>query len=72
MSFGRRFIASPWPLDSQVPPHWLDAFLSRWEAGSRLMDAAFAANQAVDKRFALDPARGLAMTTYGDGLQTRP
>jgi len=65
-------IASPWPLDSQVPPHWLDAFLTRWEAGDRLMDAAFAANQAVDKRFALDPARGLAMTTYGDGLLTKP
>jgi len=61
-------IASPWPLDSQVPPHWLAAFLARWEAGDRLMDAAFAANQTVDRRFALDPARGLAMTTYGDGL----
>lgn len=61
-------IASPWPLDSQVPPHWLAVFLARWEAGDRLMDAAFAANQTVDRRFALDPARGLAMTTYGDGL----
>ena len=64
-------IASPWPLDSQVPPHWLDAFLARWEAGDRLMDAAFVANQTVDKRFALDPARGLAMTTYGHGLLTK-
>nr|WP_307726350.1 hypothetical protein [Sinisalibacter aestuarii] len=65
-------IASPWPLDSQVPPHWLEAFLARWEDGDRLMDAVFAANQVVDKRFALDPARGLAMLTYGDGLMTRP
>lgn len=65
-------IASPWPLDSQVPPHWLAAFLPQWEAGDRLMDAAFAANQAVDTRFALDPARGLAMTTYGNGLLTKP
>lgn len=65
-------IASPWPLDSQVPPHWLEAFLARWEDGDRLMDATFAANQAVDKRFALDPARGLAMMTYGDGLRTKP
>ncbi len=64
-------IASPWPLDSQVPQHWLDAFLARWEAGDRLMDAAFAANQAVDKRFALDPARGLAMMTFGNGLLTK-
>lgn len=65
-------IASPWPLDSQVPQHWLDAFLAQWEAGDRVMDAAFAANQAVDKRFALDPARGLAMMTYGNGLATKP
>lgn len=65
-------IASPWPLDSQVPPHWLEAFLARWEDGDRLMDAVFAANQVVDTRFALDPARGLAMLTYGDGLMTRP
>ncbi len=64
-------IASPWPLDSQVPPHWLEAFLSRWEDGDRLMDAVFAANKTVDERFSLDPARGLAMTTYGDGLLTR-
>lgn len=65
-------IASPWPLDSQVPPHWLKAFLACWEAGDQLMHAAFMANQAVDKRFALDPARGLAMMTFGDGLLTKP
>ncbi len=65
-------IASPWPLDSQVPPRWLDAFLPQWEAGVRLMDAAFAANLAVDKWCSLDPARGLAMMTYGDGLLTKP
>lgn len=65
-------IASPWPLDSHVPPHWLEAFLARWEDGDRIMDATFVANQAVDKRFALDPARGLAMMTYGDGLLTKP
>ena len=61
-------IASPWPLDSQVPPHWLSAFLARWDAGDTLMDAAFAANQKVDGHFAFDPARGLAMHVYGDGL----
>ena len=65
-------VASPWPLDSQLPPHWLKAFLPRWEVGDRLMDATFAANQAVDKRFSLDPARGLAMITYGNGLLTKP
>ena len=65
-------VASPWPLDSQLPPHWLEAFLPRWEVGDRLMDATFAANQAVDKRFSLDPTRGLAMMTYGNGLLTVP
>lgn len=65
-------VASPWPLDSQVPPHWLETFLASWENGDRLMEAAFKANRVVDERFALDPARGLAMTVYGDGLQTKP
>ncbi|WP_039018354.1 hypothetical protein [Halocynthiibacter namhaensis] len=64
-------VASPWPLDSQVPPHWLETFLSKWDDGDRLMDAAFAANQVVDKHFDLDPARGLAMSTYGDGFLTK-
>lgn len=61
-------IASPWPLDSQVPPHWLPVFLESWTGGATLMQANFDANQAVDKHFALDVRNGLAMTVYGDGL----
>jgi len=64
-------IASPWPLDSQVPPHWLPAFLAEWANGATLIEANFSANRVVDARFALDPARGLAMTVYGDPLLKR-
>ena len=61
-------IASPWPLDSQVPPHWLPGFLESWKHGATLMEAVYAANKIVDTRFALDPACGLAMTVYGNPL----
>ena len=59
-------VASPWPLDSRVPSHWLPAFLDRWTTGAMLIDANFHANQVVDQRFAHDPSRGLAMTVYGN------
>lgn len=59
-------IASPWPLDARVPSHWLPNFLERWTRGATLIDANFRANQAVDLHFARDPARGLAMTVYGN------
>lgn len=65
-------IASPWPLDSQVPPNWLPAFLDHWSRGTTLMEAAYAANQIVDNRFSLDPARGLAMTVYGNPFLKLP
>lgn len=59
-------IASPWPLDARVPSHWLPAFLERWNSGATLIEANFIANQVVDQRFAQDPARGLAMTVFGN------
>ena len=59
-------IASPWPLDSRVPSHWLPAFLGCWTKGAMLIEANFHANQVVDQRFAQDPARGLAMAVYGN------
>lgn len=68
----RAVIASPWPLDSQVPPNWLPIFLDHWQRGATLMAANFAANAALDQRYSLDPARGLAMSVYGDGLMTKP
>lgn len=59
-------VASPWPLDSRVPSHWLPAFLEHWMKGAKLIEANFEANKVVDKAFAQDPARGLAMTVYGN------
>lgn len=59
-------IASPWPLDARVPSHWLPTFLERWTQGATLIEANFRANQNVDRQFAQDPARGLAMTVYGN------
>ena len=59
-------IASPWPLDARVPSHWLPAFLDHWKQGRTLIDANFEANRVVDRTFAQDPARGLAMTVFGN------
>ncbi len=59
-------IASPWPLDVRVPSHWLPAFLENWWQGHPLIEANFAANKLVDRTFAQDPARGLAMTVFGN------
>jgi hypothetical protein len=64
-------IASPWPLDSRVPSHWLPAFLTHWSAGEPLIQANFAANKIVDQYFALDPAKGLAMTVFGNPMVRR-
>ncbi|MEJ8406710.1 CHAT domain-containing protein [Brevundimonas vesicularis] len=64
-------VASPWPLDARVPSHWLPAFLEHWTAGDTLIDAAFKANAIVDRAFAKDPARGLAMAVYGNPLLRR-
>jgi hypothetical protein len=64
-------IASPWPLDARVPSHWLPTFLDQWTQGAPLIEANFAANRSVDRAFALDPARGLAMTLFGNPLLKR-
>jgi hypothetical protein len=65
-------IASPWPLDARVPSHWLPAFLERWKAGCSLVEANFEANRIVDRNFAHDPARGLAMTVFGNATLRLP
>jgi hypothetical protein len=64
-------IASPWPLDSRVPPYWLPVFMDHWSRGERFIQANFAANQAVDRQFSSDPARGLAMTLFGNPFLCR-
>lgn len=65
-------VASPWPLDARVPSHWLPVFLEHWSQGERLIEANFAANKVVDRTFAKDPARGLAMTVMGNPSIRRP
>jgi hypothetical protein len=65
-------IASPWPLDSRVPSHWLPTFLSRWVNGDRLIDANYAANLAVSKAMGDSPRDTMAMTLYGNPLLRRP
>jgi hypothetical protein len=64
-------IASPWPLDARVPSHWLPVFLEYWFKGNTLIEANFCANKAVDRNFSQDPARGLAMTIFGNPLLCR-
>lgn len=59
-------IASPWPLDARVPSHWLPTFLERLSEGDTILEANFCANKIVDRNFAQDPARGLAMTIFGN------
>ncbi|MGH8075237.1 MAG: CHAT domain-containing protein [Lysobacter sp.] len=59
-------IASPWPLDSRVPSHWLPAFLAAWEAGAMLVDANAAGNDAVGVEMGNEPRHALAMTLYGN------
>ncbi|MET1111291.1 MAG: CHAT domain-containing protein, partial [Allosphingosinicella sp.] len=59
-------VSSPWPLDGRVPSHWLPPFLKHWSGGASLIEANFEANKIVDRAFAHDPARGLAMTVYGN------
>jgi hypothetical protein len=64
-------IASPWPLDARVPSHWLPAFLDQWQNGRSLVEANFEANRVVDRNFAQDPARGLAMMVFGNAALRR-
>jgi hypothetical protein len=65
-------VASPWPLDARFPSHWLPTFLERWTQGATLIRANFDANQSVDRQFAQDRARGLAMTVFGNPLLSLP
>lgn len=62
----RTVIASPWPLSSLVTGPWLEAFMQAWDAGETALDANFAANVTVHKRYGYAPQYSLAMTVYGD------
>lgn len=65
-------IASPWPLDTRVPSHWLPTFLERWTAGDSAVVAAFAANQNVMRAMGDSPLDSLAMNVFGDPLRRKP
>jgi hypothetical protein len=62
-------IASPWPLDTRVPSHWLPAFLERWISGDSAIEAAFAANLHVTRQMGDSPLNSLAMNVFGDPLR---
>jgi hypothetical protein len=62
-------IASPWPLDTRVPSHWLPAFLEKWISGDSAIEAAFAANQNVTRQMGDSPLNSLAMNVFGDPLR---
>jgi hypothetical protein len=64
----RVVVASPWPLDSQVPSHWLPAFLEASRKGLPVIDSNFVANQAVKRAMGDRPSHVLAMTVVGDPL----
>jgi hypothetical protein len=62
-------IASPWPLDSRVPSHWLPAFLEHWESGHSVTEATFKANEKVVREMGDSPAVSLAMNVFGDPVR---
>jgi hypothetical protein len=62
----RAVVASPWPLDTRVPPRWLPTFLNWLDHGEPISDAVFAANLDVSNHFGGNPPHALAMHLYGD------
>ncbi len=64
----RAVVASPWPLDGNVPGNWLGRFLEAWEAGDTVIDANFKANRYVNERLGPEAPLCLAMSVYGDVL----
>ncbi|MGU3660225.1 CHAT domain-containing protein [Methylobacterium fujisawaense] len=58
-------VASPWPLESLVPPRWITTFLNRWDKGDTLADAVHAANRNLFDRDQ-NPEKGLAMNVFGN------
>ena len=42
-------IASPWPVDSRVPSHWLPAFLEAWANGRAVIRCELRCQQSGDK-----------------------
>jgi len=65
-------VASPWPLDTKVPPRWLPTFLDRLDRGDPVSDATHAANMEVAHIFSGNPPHAFAMHVYGDPTYRSP
>jgi len=63
-------VASPWPLDSAVPSHWLPKFLDSLEAGNPVVEANYYANRSVAEALDQNPVGSLAMNVFGDPTTT--
>jgi hypothetical protein len=61
-------LGCPWPMASNIPPHWLPAFLEAWELGFPVVDANLYANEAVARTLGDEAYRRHAMHLYGDPL----
>jgi CHAT domain len=59
-------VASPWPLNSLVPPYWLPTFLRHWDSGNTLAASVHTANRHLFERSGNDIAQGLAMMVIGN------
>lgn len=64
-------IAPSWPIPFTMARPWLDAFLKAWNAGSQVIDAYRAGNDAVATATSTDLSRSLAMSLYGNPFITR-
>jgi hypothetical protein len=64
-------IASPWPLNVGVPPHWLPVFIQEWMTGKTPIEATFLANKNVEKMLGDSPLECLAMNVFGDPLRIK-
>jgi len=63
-------IASPWPLDTRVPSHWLTEFMKWWSKGRPVIEANFRANQYVRTQMGDSPRDCLAMNVFGDPFRS--
>lgn len=67
MSSGVKAVIAPqWPLNIDIPPHWLPGFLEAIGKGSTIREAKLRGDSRVKEHFA-SPAAWHSMNLYGDG-----
>jgi hypothetical protein len=64
-------VASPWPLDTRIPSHWLPTFLREWTSGRTIIEANYLANKNVEKELGDCPSDCLAMNVFGDPYRVK-